>query len=120
MDHFVSDRLAPARVEPLEHRLLALRMELDQIAFEPRFNALALDDPLEGAAVAARRKTTSLWPTHRSRATSSRTPDLRKASSARYMIFCGAPPHLIGVSGMVKTALPPRKLRMQSQVYSTC
>ena len=29
----------------------------------------------------------------------SRTPELRKASSAMYMIFWGAPPHLIGVAG---------------------
>lgn len=32
---------------------------------------------------------------------------LRKISSARYMIFCGAPRHLTGVAGRVKNASPP-------------
>ena len=32
---------------------------------------------------------------------------LRNISSARYIIFCGAPRHLTGVAGNVKKASPP-------------
>ncbi len=45
------------------------------------------------------------------------TPLLRwNTSSARTITFWGAPPHLIGVSGTVKIAVPPRKASMASQV----
>ena len=48
-----------------------------------------------------------------------RTPYDRNASSARYMIFCGAPPHLTGVNGSVKSAVPPRNDRIASHVDLT-
>ena len=37
----------------------------------------------------------------------SRTPCRRKASSARYMIFCGAPPHLTAVLGIGEQGRAP-------------
>ena len=45
-------------------------------------------------------------------------PCRRKWSAAMYMIFCGAPAHLIGNGGCVKSAVPPRKALTHSQVYS--
>ena len=35
------------------------------------------------------------------------TPFLRQVSSLSHIIFWGAPPHLIGIVGSVKIALPP-------------
>ena len=37
------------------------------------------------------------------------TPCFLQVSSARYMIFIGAPAHLMGLAGKVKTARPPWK-----------
>jgi hypothetical protein len=49
----------------------------------------------------------------------SRTPLVRNTSSARFMIFCGAPPHFTGVICSVKMAGPPRKARIASPVEDT-
>jgi uncharacterized protein CbrC (UPF0167 family) len=48
-----------------------------------------------------------------------RTPRCRRWSSARYMIFCGAPAHFTGVDGKVNTALPDCSPRRNFQVEST-
>jgi len=48
----------------------------------------------------------------------SRTPMRRRWSSARYMIFCGAPAHLMGVEGNVKTRMPPGKRSRARHVAS--
>src|SRR5260370_37170626 len=42
----------------------------------------------------------------------------RRWSAMRYMIFCGAPAHLIGMAGWVNRAVPPRKLLICCQGYS--
>jgi hypothetical protein len=49
----------------------------------------------------------------------SRTPRRRRCSSARYMIFCGAPAHFTGVDGNVKIALPAVTWSRVCQVEST-
>ena len=53
-------------------------------------------------------------------AAAARRPRSLKWSSARYMIFCGAPPHLTGPEGMVKMAFPEAVRWMVSQTYSAC
>lgn len=44
------------------------------------------------------------------------TPSRSQWSQDRYMAFCGAPAHLIGIAGWVNSALPPRRPRTSSQV----
>ena len=44
------------------------------------------------------------------------TPLFLKVASLRYVIFYGAPPHLIGKGGHVKIALPPRKFSRRTEV----
>ena len=42
-----------------------------------------------------------------------------KYASAKYMIFCGAPKHLMGEFGTVKIAFPPLKFCMAFHVSLT-